>query len=47
MRLFSRLQINTNFLNQDPSYWKNNKSYKIAASMVKNIFVINDIAKKG
>lgn len=46
IRLFSRFKINTNFLNQESLYWKNNENYKIVTSMIKTIPVLNDIVER-
>jgi hypothetical protein len=47
MQLFNRFKINTNYLNIDPSSWKNNDNYKKAATIIKNIPVVKYDAERG
>jgi hypothetical protein len=46
MQIFNLFKINTDFLNINPSSRKNN-NYKKAATILKNIPVVYDVAERG
>ena len=46
VRLLEYLEINSDFLDEDPDIWKDNTSFKESLKKVKNLPVINDVAKR-
>lgn len=44
---FKRFNINTQFLDKDPSTWKNDDSYNAGLEIVKHLKVVNDSAERG
>lgn len=44
---FNRFSISTDFLNTDPSVWKDNPGYKSGIEKLKKIVVVNDVAERG
>lgn len=44
---FKRFNIETHFLDKDPSTWKNNDSYIAGLEIVKRLQVVNDSAERG
>lgn len=44
---FKRFNIETKFLDKDPSTWKNDKSYNAGLKIVKSLKVVNDSAERG
>lgn len=45
--LLKYLEINSDFLNEDPDDWKDNTSFKEGLKKVTNLPVINDVAERG
>jgi hypothetical protein len=46
-RCFSRFSINTSFLNNIPSTWKDDANFQRGLETLKNIVVVNDVAERG
>ncbi|XP_050541892.1 uncharacterized protein LOC126905840 [Daktulosphaira vitifoliae] len=46
-KLFSALDINQDFLNDDPNTWYRNSNYNSAKTKVQSLFVVNDPAERG
>lgn len=44
---FSSFDLNIDFLELDPSVWKDNDEYETASDFCNNLFVINDAAERG
>lgn len=45
-KLFTRFNLNTNFLDLDPSVWKTNQHYQRALQLFKSLKVVNDSAER-
>ena len=44
---FARFSISTDFLDRDPSTWKDDPGYKSAIEKLEKIVVVNDVAERG
>ena len=44
---FNRFSLSTNFLNNDPSVWKDDPGYRSGIEKLKKIVVVNDVAERG
>ena len=47
LKLFTRFNINTEFLEKDPSTWKENSSFQTAKKVLSRLRVVNDTAERG
>lgn len=45
-QFFSRLQINTDFLKEDPSVWEELETFATAKKIVNSLKVVNDTAER-
>lgn len=46
-KLFESLRLDMSFLEEDPSTWDSNETYKVAQGVVRNVTVVNDHAERG
>ena len=46
-KFFVAMQIETDFLQEDPSSWDNNEYYRISCLRVQQLKVVNDAAERG
>ena len=44
---FNRFSLSTDFLNKDPSVWKDDPGYKSGIEKLKKLMVVNDVAERG
>lgn len=44
---FSKFELETDFLELDPSVWEDNEQYETASDFFKNLLVVNDAAERG
>ena len=44
---FNRFSLSTDFLNKDPSVWKDDPGYKSGIEKLKKIVVVNDVVERG
>ena len=47
MHLFTRFNLNVDFLELDPKTWDANENYQIAARRLSTLKVVNDAAERG